>query len=155
MTTVTIVPTDTHHERTLAATMVAIGRALLVKERCAQTVQPSTVGSRAARIAFWVLVALTGVLGAIHLAGTLAIADGPDERLMFTCFTALNALSLIVLLVPLHAGQPWAWAASWIQVVPNALVMPILGWEGHGLQYLAFTVVMALCLLVTRPAPRS
>lgn len=119
-----------------------------------QTTEPRTVESRAARIAFWVLVVLTGALAAIHLAGILLIADGDDERLMFTCFTALNALSLVVLLGPFRGGQAWAWAASWIQVVPNALVLPILGREGPGLPYLAFTVIMAVCLLLARPVPR-
>jgi hypothetical protein len=120
-----------------------------------QAIQPSSAATRAARIASWTLVAVTGVLTAIHLAGIFFIADGDDERLMFTCYTALNALSLVVLLGPFRGGQPWAWAASWIQVVPNALVLPILGQEGPGLQYLAFTVVMAACLLLARPAPWS
>src|SRR4051794_35674852 len=102
------------------------------------TAPPRTSASRAARVAFWVLVVLTGVLAAIHLAGILFIADGDDERLMFTCFTALNALSLVVLLVPFRGGQPWAWAASWIRVVPNALVLPLIGREGPGLQYVGF-----------------
>lgn len=114
----------------------------------------SRLTSRAARIAFWALVVLTVVLTAIHLAGILLIADGDDERLMFTCFTALNVLSLVVLLGPVREGQPWAWAASWIQVATNALVLPILGSEGPGFPYLAFSVVMAACLLLARPAPR-
>ena len=117
--------------------------------------QPTQAVSRAARIAFWVLVVVTGFWTAVHLSGIFFIADGDDERLMFTCFTALNVLSLIVLLGPFREGQPWAWAASWIQVVPTALVLPILGSEGPGLQYTAFTVVMAACLLLARPAPRS
>ena len=75
---------------------------------------PTEIGRvRAARIALRVLVPVTGVLTAIHLA------------------------------------------ASWTQVVPNALVLPILGHEGPGLQHVAFTVVMAACLLRARPAPRS
>jgi hypothetical protein len=116
---------------------------------------PATTASRAARIALWVIVALTVFLGVVHLAGIFFIADGDDERLMFTCFAALNALSLVVLLGPFRAGQPWAWAASWIQVVTNALVLPILGDEGPGLQYLAFSVLMAACLLLARPIARS
>ena len=114
-----------------------------------------TTQPRAARIAFWVLVVLTGALAAIHLAGILFIADGDDERLMFTCYTALNAMSLVVLLGPFRRGQAWAWAASWIQVVPNALVLPILGREGPGVPYLAFAAIMAACLLLTRPVPRQ
>jgi hypothetical protein len=117
--------------------------------------QPTEVVSRSARIAFWVLVAVTGFWTAVHLSGIFFIADGDDERLMFTCFMALNVMSLVVLVGPFREGQPWAWAASWIQVVTTALVLPILGSEGPGLQYLAISVVMAACLLVARPAPRS
>ncbi len=120
-----------------------------------QAAERSTVGPRTARIAFWVLVALTGALAVIHLAGIFFIADGDDERLAFVCFTALNVLSLVVLLGPFRRGQPWAWAASWIQVVPNALVLPILGSEGPGPQYVAFAVLMVVCLLLARPVPRS
>jgi hypothetical protein len=119
-----------------------------------QTAQPSPVVSRAARIAFWALVAVTGFWTAIHVAGIFFIADGDDERLMFTCYAALNVLALVVLLVPFRGGQPWAWAASWIPLVPNVLVMPILGREGPGPQYLAITAVMAVCLLVARPTAR-
>ena len=111
--------------------------------------------ARATRIAFWLLVALTGVLTVIHAAGIFFIADGDEERLMFTCYTALNVLSLVVLLGPFRGGEPWAWAASWIQVATNASVMPILGQEGPGLQYLGFTVVMAACLLLARPMVRD
>ncbi len=68
------------------------------------TTSPIAPTARASRIAFWVLVALTVALTAIHLAGIFWIADGDDERLMFTCYTALNALSLVVLLVPFRAG---------------------------------------------------
>lgn len=73
---------------------------------------------------------------------------------MFTCYTALDALSLVVLLGPFRDGRPWAWAAAWIQVVPTAPVLSFHGQEGPGLQYAAFTVVMAACLLLPRPAPR-
>ena len=117
--------------------------------------QPTQAVSRSTRITFWVLVVVTGFWTAVHLSGIFFIADGDDERLMFTCFAALNILSMIVLLGPLRNGQPWAWAASWIQVLTTALVLPILGSEGHGLPYLAISVVMAVFLLVARPAPRS
>ncbi len=115
-----------------------------------QTAQRGKTTSRPARIAVWVLVILTGVLTAIHLAGIFFIADGDEERLMFTCYTALNALSLVVLLGPLREGQPWAWAASWIQILATALVVPIAGI----VQYLAFAAVMAVCLLVARPTAK-
>lgn len=119
-----------------------------------QTAQRTPVVSRAARIAFWAFVAVTGFWTAIHVAGIFFIADGDDERLVFTCYATLNVLALVVLLVPFRGGQPWAWAASWIPLVPNVLVMPILGREGPGPQYLAITAVMAVCLLVARPTAR-
>jgi len=111
--------------------------------------------SRVARIAFWALVAVTCFYTVVHAAGIFFIADGAEERLMFTCYAALNMFALVVLLAPFRSGQPWAWAASWIPLVPNLLVLPILGQEGPGTQYLAISAVMAVCLLVTRPAARQ
>src|SRR5580765_2482898 len=114
-----------------------------------QTAHAIPVVSRVARIAFWVLVAVTGVLTAIHLAGIFFIAESGDERLMFTCYTALNVLSLVVLFGPFRRGESWAWAASWIQVVTNALLLPVTGESSPGFQYLGFAAVMAACLLLT------
>jgi len=119
-----------------------------------QTAQTTTDVSRAAGIAFWVLIALTCFWTAVHVAGIFFIADGDDERLLFTCYATLNVLALVVLLVPFRGGQPWAWAASWIPLVPNVLVMPVLGREGPGPQYLAASAVMAVCLLLARPTAR-
>lgn len=108
-----------------------------------------------ARIGFWVLVALTVLLTAIHVVGVLAIADGEDERLMFVCYAALDALSLVVLLVPYRRGERWAWASSWIQVAATALVMPVVApgtsEPSLGFSYLGIAVVMALCLAVAAP----
>lgn len=119
------------------------------------TFGPSTIAPRAARIAFWVLVAITVFFTVVHLVGIFFIADGNDERLMFTTYLALNVLSLVVLFGPFRRAEPWAWAASWIQVATNALVLLILGKGGPGLPYLAFAAVMAVCLLLARPASRS
>lgn len=116
-----------------------------------QTALPRTEGSRVTRIAFWVVIAVTVFFLAVHLAGIFFIAEADDERLMFTAYAALNLLSLIVLLGPFRRGETWAWAASWIQVLTNAVVPLIIG-SDPGLQYLGLALVMAVCLLLARPA---
>jgi hypothetical protein len=109
------------------------------------------------RAGLWFVIALTSLFALLHAVGVVGIADGDDERLMFTCFAAVNLLSLIVLLVPLRAGESWAWAVSWIQVVVTAAVMPIAGTgddRGLGYSYLGFAALLAVGLLLARPVVR-
>lgn len=110
--------------------------------------------SKLPRAGLWFVIVLSGLFALMHAYGVFGIADGAEERLMFTCFAAVNVLSLIVLVVPLRAGEHWAWAASWIQVLVTALVLPISGIEadkGLGYSYLGFAVLLAVGLLLARP----
>lgn len=110
--------------------------------------------SKFSRAGLWFVIVLSGLFALLHVYGAFGIADGADERLMFTCFAAVNALSLIVLVGPLRAGQRWAWATSWIQVLVTALVMPIAGTgedKNLGYSYLGFALLLAIGLLLARP----
>lgn len=113
----------------------------------------TTPTSKLSRASLWFVVVLTGLFALIHAFGVFGIADGEDERLAFTCFAAVNALSLVILLVPLRAGEGWAWAASWIQVLVNALV-PIIGEKDLVIPYLPLAVLMAVGLVFARPKTR-
>lgn len=112
---------------------------------------------KASRAGLWFVIVLTSLFALMHAFGVFAIADGEDERLMFTCFAAVNLLSLIVLVLPLRAGETWAWAASWIQVLVTVLVMPIAGMGDEkdlGYSYLGFAALLAAGLLLARPVAR-
>ncbi|MGH3457561.1 hypothetical protein [Aeromicrobium sp.] len=112
--------------------------------------------TRTFRIGIWVLAAMTIFNLVLHASGLFAIAHDEDERLVFSSLTALNALGLVVALVPLRAGERWAWLASWIQVLATAAVLPIGLASGDKTAmpygYLGFAVVMAVGLLLARPA---
>ena len=115
--------------------------------------------SKGSRAGLWFVIVLTSLFALLHAFGVFGIADGDDERLMFTCFAAVNALSLVILLVPLRSGERWAWTASWIQVLVTALVMPIAGQgsgdKALGYSYLGFAALLAVGLLVARPKARQ
>jgi hypothetical protein len=113
--------------------------------------------TKASRAGLWLVISLTGVFVLLHAIGVFAIADGEDERLMFTCFAALNLLTLVIVWLPLRAGEGWAWAASWIQVLVTALVMPIAGTgadKSLGYSYLGFAALLTVGLLLARPVAR-
>lgn len=113
--------------------------------------------TKASRAGLWFVIVLTGLFGLLHAFGAFGIADGQDERLMFTCFAAVNLLSLSILVVPLRAGESWAWAASWVQVLVTALVMPIAGTGDDtdlGYSYLGIAALLAVGLLLARPVAR-
>ena len=77
------------------------------------------------RIGVWVLAAMTILNLLLHASGIVGIAHDEDERLVFSSLTALNALGLFLAVVPLRAGERWAWTASWIPIVGTLAVLPI------------------------------
>ncbi len=113
--------------------------------------------SKASRAGLWLVIVFTAVLGLLHTVGVFGIASSDNQRLMFTCFAAVNLLSLSILVVPLRAGERWAWTASWVQVLVTALVMPIAGTGDDtnlGYSYLGFAALLAVGLLLARPVAR-
>lgn len=107
--------------------------------------------STASKIAIWALVVVTAGLLVLHAVGVVGIAEGNNEQILFSGFAALNALSLIVILIPVRRGEAWGWAANWLQVVALALVTVFAEEKSLGYTYAAFAAVLALCLLVARP----
>ncbi|GAB3742997.1 hypothetical protein [Microlunatus parietis] len=107
-------------------------------------------GRAVARIGWVVLVVLTAGYAINHVAGIATFSDTDDERLMFAVFAGLNALTLIILLLPYRQRQFWAWAATWVSVAVFALC-PIWVAPPIGLFYLGTAVVLALAQLATLP----
>lgn len=112
--------------------------------------------TRGPRIAFWVgwwaqvvLLALIGVLA--HLAGIWYIAGSSDEQQMFMIFFALNALHLIVLLVPYRRLARWSWWAAWVGILPFALVIAFGPPNAIGWLYLGFAAFFAVCQFLALP----
>ena len=74
-----------------------------------------------------------------------------DEALLFVGWAGFNLLSTALLYVPFRRGEKWTWYTSWILVIGFAV--PILfSTELFAVMYVIAAVVMALALLLTRPA---
>lgn len=63
-------------------------------------------------------VTLSNVLGHIGLA---VIESGPDT--VFIAWATANLLAAVILSIPYHRGEQWAWVAISIMVIPFALVI--------------------------------
>ncbi len=73
-----------------------------------------------------------------------------DAEPLLIGWVAFPLYSAVVFLIPFRRGEKWAWYASWILVVGFAGA--ILFSPTYGVYYFGVAVVMALALLLTRPA---
>ena len=104
------------------------------------------------RVGWWVLIVLTALLVANHALGLLTFATSDDERGLFLIFLAFGLLSLVVLAIPYRRREGWAWWATWIPIVANALPLVIFGFDVVGAFYGGIAVVMAAAQIATRQA---
>jgi hypothetical protein len=65
-------------------------------------------------------------------------------------FIGYSLYAIVVLAIPFHRGERWAWYSTWIQVIGFAALM--LTGESVAVAYLVPAGVMAISLLITRPA---
>jgi len=101
-------------------------------------------------IALLVISALA-VLGHISLFFVL-----PDEATLFLGWAAFNLYSTLVLSILFRRGETWAWYISWTLVLGFA-IPSLFTQESFAVWYLGAAGVMALAMLLTRPAffPRA
>ncbi len=103
------------------------------------------------RVGWWALVVLTALFALNHLVGMAAFATSDDERLMFLAFAALQALSLIVLLLPYRRGEFWAWWSMWIPILAMAAPLLVFPFDALAATYGAVAGAMALAQFATLP----
>lgn len=94
---------------------------------------------------------LTALFALNHLVGMAAFATSDDERLMFLAFAALQALALIVLVLPYRSGEFWAWWAMWIPIVAMAAPLLVFPFDALSATYGAVAGAMALAQFATLP----
>ena len=99
------------------------------------------------KIGWIVLLALSGLWTLGHIALAFAV---PDEATLFIGWAAFNLYATLVIYIPFRRGERWAWYTTWILVM--GLASAILFNATIGLWYVGTAAVMALCLLLTRPA---
>ncbi len=94
------------------------------------------------------LLAIPALFALWHIILMLTIVG---EAALFMGWAAFNLLNTIVVYIPFRRGEKWAWYSTWIQVI--AFTAPILiTRESYVVMYLITAGVMALSLLLTRPA---
>lgn len=97
----------------------------------------------------WIALLVTSALFALwHIIAVFIIID---EATLFLGWAAFNLYSTLVLYIPFRRGEKWAWYTSWILVIGFAA--PILfSQESFTVYYLGAAVLVAVALLLTRPA---
>ena len=66
-------------------------------------------------------------------------------------WTGYSLYGIVILAIPFRRGERWAWYATWILVTRFAIPI-LINQESYVVAYLIAASVMALCLLLTRPA---
>ncbi len=93
----------------------------------------------------WIVLLVISVLATLN--HIMLPAYGDDVALAIG-WTGFSLYAIVVLAIPFHRGERWAWYASWILVIGFAA--PILTYrESVAVAYLIAAGVMVLSLLLT------
>lgn len=74
-----------------------------------------------------------------------------DPVVLSIGWTGFSLYAFVVLAIPFRRGERWAWYSTWILVIGFAFPI-LINQESYVVAYLIAAGVMALCLLLTRPA---
>jgi hypothetical protein len=72
-----------------------------------------------------------------------------DEPVLFIGYTAFNLYALIVILIPFHRIEKWAWLTTWI--LPIGLAVPASADPSLAIYYFGVSALLVLGLLLTMP----
>lgn len=97
----------------------------------------------------WLALLVISVLATLNFIAMIFIY--PDEGVLSIGWAAYTAYASVVLWVPFRRAEKWAWYTSWILVIGFALPILLTG-ESWAVWFLATAGVMAVSLLLTRPA---
>ena len=99
------------------------------------------------KIGWIALLAISALAARNHMILAFVMKD---EATLFIGWAAFNLYSTLILYIPFRRGERWAWYASWILVIGFAVT--IFFSAQIGIFYLGAAVLMAVALLLTRPA---
>lgn len=74
-----------------------------------------------------------------------------DPVVLSIGWTGYSLYAIVVLVIPFRRGERWAWYSTWILTIGFALPI-LINQESYVVAYLIAAGVIALCLLLTRPA---
>ena len=109
--------------------------------------QTETTRSKAFEIGWITLLVLSALATLNHI---MLPAYGDDVALAIS-WTGYSLYAIVVLAIPFRRGERWAWYSTWILVIGFAAPIFIIQ-ESYTIAYLIAAGVMALILLLTRPA---
>jgi hypothetical protein len=98
----------------------------------------------------WIALLVISTLAALnHL---LLIFIMSQERVLFLGWAAFNVYSTLVLALPFHRREPWAWYTSWVLVFGFAVLILLDPAGEIAVGYAIAAGVIAVGLLLTRSA---
>ena len=110
--------------------------------------QTVTYRSKTFEIGWIILLMLSSLATLNHM---MLPAYGDDIGLAIG-WTGYSLYATVILAIPFRRGERWVWYTSWILVIGFAAPILFIRGEGIATIYLIIAGVMALCLLLTRPA---
>ena len=96
----------------------------------------------------WIVLLSFSVLATLN---HLMLPAYGDPVVLSIGWTGYSLYAILVLAIPFRRGERWAWYATWILVIGFAAPI-LISQESYIVAYLIAAGVMALCLLLTRPA---
>lgn len=97
----------------------------------------------------WIVLVFISVLATLNHIMLPVYGDPVSLSIGWTGFSLYE---VVILAIPFRRNERWAWYTSWILVIGFAAPILFIPGEGIGVIYLIVAGVMALSLLLTRPA---
>lgn len=91
------------------------------------------------------------VISALATLNHIMLPAYGDPVALSIGWTGFSLYAIVVLAIPFRRGERWAWYSTWILVIGFAAPI-LISQESYVVAYLIAAGVMALCLLLTRPA---
>lgn len=97
----------------------------------------------------WIVLLSISVLSTLWLI--ILMFTFVDEAPLFMGWAAFSLYTSLVLYIPFRRGEKWAWYSTWIQAILFASTV-FFATPEVATKYFVVAGLMALCLLLTRPA---
>jgi hypothetical protein len=113
------------------------------------SIQTETVTIRSTTFTIgWIILIVISVLATLN---HIMLPAYRDDVGLAIGWTGYSLYATVVFAIPFRRGERWAWYISWILVIGFAYPILIIR-ESYTVAYLIAAGVMAISLLITRPA---
>ena len=96
----------------------------------------------------WIVLRFISVLATLN---HIMLPAYGDPVVLSIGWTGYSLYAIVVLAIPFRRGERWAWYSTWILVIGFAVPI-LINQESYVVAYLIAAGVMALVLMLTRPA---